>query len=268
MEMLKKAAASFLNVKDKKPLIHHITNYVTVNDCANMVLALGGSPVMADDVQEVTEMVSIASALVINTGTLNSRTIESMLRAGKKANELGIPVVLDPVGVGATSLRTATVKRIISEVQLAVIRGNMSEIKILSGVNVAIKGVDSVADAEDGETIARNLANKLNCVIAITGKTDIITDGQQVCFITNGHEMLTKVTGTGCMTTSLIGTYCGANEDYFASAVAGVMTMGLAGELASLQTAEGIGTYKVKLFDVIYNLSQDRLIKGGKLDVE
>ena len=268
--MLNQVLTSFLNVRQNKPLVHHITNYVTVNDCANIVLALGGSPVMADDIEEAAEMTAIASALVINIGTLNSRTVQSMLAAGKMANQKKIPVILDPVGIVATKLRTDAVQKIIHEVELAVVRGNMSEMKFLSGANVLVKGVDSTAGEEDGAVIAKTLAKQLNCVIAITGKTDVITDGQQVCYIANGHEMLTRITGTGCMTTSLVGTYCGANSDYFVSAVAGVMTMGLAGEIAyrALHKTEGIGTYKARLFDAIDNLSTENILYGGKINVE
>ena len=151
MEILQSIAANLQGIRDKKPLIHHITNYVTVNDCANMTLAIGASPVMAEDIGEVEEMVSFAATLVINMGTLNSRTIESMVVAGKKARKMGIPVIFDPVGVGATTLRTATAERIIREVSPSVIRGNMSEIKIIAGFEETIKGVDSVASAQDGE---------------------------------------------------------------------------------------------------------------------
>ncbi|MDP4143355.1 MAG: hydroxyethylthiazole kinase [Bacillota bacterium] len=267
MELLKAIAENLTSVKEKSPLIHHITNYVTVNDCANMVLALGGSPVMADDIEEVQQMVSFAGALVINIGTLNQRTIESMIAAGKKANELGIPVILDPVGVGATDLRTKTADRLLKEVKMSVIRGNMSEIKILSGLNVEIKGVDSAADDTDGREIAVGLSKRLNCAVAITGAVDIIAEGDKVCLISNGDKILSKVTGTGCMSTSLIGTYAGASKDYFTAAVAGVMTMGLAGELAfkSLESEDGIGTFKVRLFDEIYKMNEEKLISGGKL---
>lgn len=247
--------------------MHHITNYVTVNDCANIALAIGGSPVMADDREEVEEMVSFASALVLNIGTLNARTIESMIAAGKKAKELGIPVILDPVGVGATKLRTEAARRIIEEVGPAVIRGNMSEMKFLAGMNVAIKGVDSVADEQDGQAIAENLAKQLNCVIAITGKRDIVTDGQKTCFIDNGHEILSKVTGTGCMTTSLIGVYCGADKDWYIGTIAGILSMGIAGELAQagLAPTDGIGMFKVRLFDSIYNLSTEKILSKGRV---
>ncbi|ATW26062.1 hydroxyethylthiazole kinase [Candidatus Formimonas warabiya] len=269
MEMLKSISENLRTVKEKSPLVHHLTNYVTVNDCANMVLAVGGSPVMADDIGEVAEMASLASALVINMGTLNKRTIASMILAGQTAREHGIPVIFDPVGIGATTLRTDTAVKIIRETQPAVIRGNMSEIKCLSGLNVQIKGVDSTADEAGGERIAQNLAQKQGCVIAITGATDIISDGSRTCLITNGDKMLSRVTGTGCMTTSLIGTYCGATKDLFLGAASGIMTMGLAGEIAchSLKEAEGIGTFRVRLFDAVFNLSPESLLRGGKISL-
>jgi len=267
MEMLTKIAASLLDLRNKKPLVHHITNYVTVNDCANITLAIGASPVMADDIEEVEEMVSFASSLVLNIGTLNSRSIESMIVVGKKAKEKGIPIVLDPVGVGATSLRTTTAKRIIEEVCPAIIRGNMSEMKVLAGLDADIKGVDSIADEEDGEKVARQLTKKFGSVIAITGKQDIIAQGARICRIDNGHPLLSQVTGTGCMATSLIACFCGAAEDWFLGAAAGIMTMGLAGELAeqSLHAGEGIGTFRVRLFDAVGAMTPETIRKGGSI---
>lgn len=267
MELLQKISASLLDLKAKKPLVHHITNYVTVNDCANMTLAIGASPVMADDIGEVEEMVAFASSLVLNMGTLNARTITSMILAGKKAKELGIPIIFDPVGVGATTLRTATAKRIIEDVCPSIIRGNMSEIKILAGLAADIKGVDSVASEMDGEKVARELSQKLDCVIAITGKQDIIAQGDKLCLIDNGHVILSEVTGTGCMATSLIACFCGTTDDLFMGAVAGVMTMGLAGELAeqSLQAGDGIGTFRTRLFDAVWLMTPASLMKGGRI---
>lgn len=267
MEILQEVSESLLALKNKKPLVHHITNYVTVNDCANITLAIGASPVMADDIGEVEEMVSFASSLVLNIGTLNSRSIESMVAVGKKAKKRGIPIVFDPVGVGATSLRTATARRIIEEVRPSVIRGNMSEMKILAGFDADIKGVDSIADEVDGEKVARQLSQKLGCVIAITGKQDVIAQGDRVCLIDNGHPILSQVTGTGCMATSLIACFCGAAEDCFVGAVAGVMTMGLAGELAqqSLQAGEGIGTFRARLFDAVWSMTPELMRKGGSI---
>ncbi|AFM41321.1 hydroxyethylthiazole kinase [Desulfosporosinus acidiphilus SJ4] len=270
MELRERIMTNFKLIKENKPLIHHITNYVTVNDCANIVLALGGSPVMADDQAEVAEMVGIASSLVLNIGTLNSRTIDSMLLAGTRAKELGVPIILDPVGVGATKLRTQTAQKLIEVLTPEVIRGNMSEISVIAGQEVAIKGVDSLADENNSSVVAKKLAFTLNCVIAITGKTDVVSDGQQVCKLNNGHRILADVTGTGCMTTSLIGTFCGVTKDYFAATIAGITCMGLAGEIAhaSLHHGEGIGTFRARLFDSIYNLTPELLAQESKISYE
>jgi len=267
MEILQRIADNLRGIKDKTPLIHHITNYVTVNDCANMTLAIGASPVMADDMAEVEEMVAFAGALVLNMGTLNSRTIESMVVVGKTARQLGIPIIFDPVGVGATKFRTDTAERIIREVNPTVIRGNMSEIKIIAGFQEKIKGVDSMASGEDGEQVARELSQKLGAVIAITGKQDIIAYGDKTIRIDNGHPMLSQVTGTGCMATSLIGCFCGATKDFFTGTVAGIMTMGLAGELAqnSLRAGEGIGTFRMRLFDAVSNMPPEIFMEAGKV---
>ncbi len=256
-------------IKEKKPLVHHITNYVTVNDCANIVLALGGSPVMADDKNEVEEMVSIASALVLNVGTLNERTIESFILAGKKANELNIPVILDPVGIGATSLRNKTVERILKQVKLSVLRGNMSEIKNIYGIEALTKGVDSVDSPLDGgKEIAINLAKKLHCTVVITGVVDIISDGKKVYYIHNGHEKLSSITGTGCMASSLIGVCCGTGEKAIYGATLGIMIMGIAGEKAEkrLKEQEGLGSFKVYLIDEVSNFNSDDINERGKVD--
>ena len=267
MTELPTIAGLLTEVKTQKPLVHHITNYVTVNDCANIVLALGGSPVMADDAAEVAEMAAIASALVLNIGTLNARTIAAMLLAGKQANDLGIPVILDPVGVGATSLRNATAARLLQELKLAVLRGNMSEIKVIAGLDAKTRGVDSGDDsAADGPQIAAALARKLGCVVAITGVQDIVADERRIALIDNGHPLLAKVTGTGCMATSLIGCYAGVSRDYFQAAAAGLITMGLAGEQAQagLAAGEGVGSFRSRLLDRIESLTPTGLIQGGK----
>lgn len=262
-------------IKTKAPLVHHITNYVTANDCANIVLAIGASPIMADDMEEVEDVVSLASALILNMGTLNKRTVEAMLAAGKKANGLGIPVILDPVGAGATAFRSKTAERIINEITLAVIRGNMSEIKSISGLGSTTKGVDAseqdIAQSEDlkyGKSIAENLSSRLNCVTAITGATDIVSKGVKTLFIDSGHKMLSTVTGTGCMCTSLIGTYCAVTGDYFTAAAAGILTMGVSGEKAykKLTSSDnGSGSFKVKLIDSVFQLTGKDVEERGKI---
>lgn len=264
------------NERERAPLVHHITNYVTVNDCANITLSIGASPVMADDINEVEAMTSIASSLVINIGTLNSRTVECMIKAGKKANEVGIPVILDPVGAGATPYRTKVAKTIMDNIELAVIRGNLSEIKTLYGINTKTKGVDSLYDTsikdelEKGKLLAKDFSKRVGSIIAITGAVDIVTDGKMIYTVENGHKIMSKITGTGCMCSSLIGAYLGTNEDNLLAALSGVVSMGISGELAyeSLKEGEGTGTFKVKLMDNIYNLSKEVIEKRGKINEE
>lgn len=223
---------------------------------------------MADDAGEVEEMVGIASALVINIGTLNARTIEAMLLAGKKANQLGIPVVIDPVGAGATTLRTSTAARLLQEVKPAVLRGNMSEIKVVAGIDARTRGVDSADDGANGIEVASGLAKSLGCTVAITGVQDVVSDGSRTGLIANGHQFLARVSGTGCMATSLIGCYAGVTTDFYLAACAGLITMGLAGEQAAncLSGFEGIGSFKVKLMDGIDRLTPDELLRDGKFD--
>lgn len=267
MELLQKVAETVIQIKGKRPLVHHITNYVTANDCANITLAVGASPVMASDLAEAEDMVQLASSLVLNIGTLNSHSVAAMLAAGKKAIFRGIPVVFDPVGAGATPYRTTTAQQIISEVRPTVIRGNMSEIKTLLGLNVQTKGVDSIADEVDGVAVARALADRLGCVVAITGKTDIVAGKNRICLIDNGHPLLAGVTGTGCMATSLVGAGCAGADDPFVGAVTGIVMMGIAGEMAqkSLQPGEGIGTFRIRLFDAISQMTQDVILREGKV---
>lgn len=255
-------------VRNNNPLVHQITNYVTVNDCANITLAIGASPVMADDIKEVEDMVSISSALVINIGTLNSQTVESMVLAGKKANALGIPVVLDPVGAGATPFRNEVGKRLIDEIKFSVIRGNLSEIKSLYGVETKTKGVDSSEQSSLSEVeLAKEIAIKWGTVIAITGVKDIITDGIKVFIVENGHEIMSKVTGTGCMCTALIGSYLGGCKDNLIAALSGVVSMGIAGERAyeRLEKNEGTGKLRLNILDEIFNLTPEIILEREKV---
>ncbi|HCW53291.1 MAG TPA: hydroxyethylthiazole kinase [Clostridium sp.] len=267
IELLKK-------LKEKKPLVHNITNYVTVNDCANILLAIGASPIMADDIREAADITSISSALVINIGTLNERTIESMIASGKKANELNIPVIFDPVGAGASSFRNETTKRILDEVRINVLRGNMSEIKFIAGLSSETKGVDaSESDIkngnEEGIMAAKALARKYGCVTAITGVTDIVSDGEKTAILENGSKMLSKVTGTGCMTTALVGGFLGACEskkDYFIAAISGILSMSICGEIAEEKAGNiGIGSFHMAIMDAISNLNDEIILSRAKI---
>jgi hydroxyethylthiazole kinase len=273
MEACSRIAALLLFLREEKPLVHHITNYVTANDCANITLAIGASPVMADDINEVQDITAISSALVINLGTLSKQRLESMLAATKKANELGIPIVLDPVGVGATAFRLEAAKRIISQIKISVIRGNLSEIKALRGMNSKSKGVDTsevlgCGKNDEAAAVAKTLACELNASVAITGAVDLVTDGSRLFRLENGNSLMSKVTGTGCMCTSLIASFLGAGGDNLTAALAGVVSMGIAGDIAfkRLDTSfEGTGSLKVYIHDAIYKLSPQDIVNRGNI---
>lgn len=262
------------NVRERRPLIHNITNYVTVNDCANMLLACGGSPIMSDDADEVEEITGICAGLNINIGTLNRRTIPSMLSAGKKANELGHPVVLDPVGAGASVLRTRTALQLLEEVRFTVIRGNVSEIKTLANGSGTTKGVDAdVADVVTGENIgqavsfAKSFAAKSGAVVAITGAIDIVADAEKVYCIYNGHPMMSDITGTGCQLSSLVAAYVAANPGReLDAACAAVCAMGVCGEIAHerLQSLDGNASYRNYIIDAMYHLDGETLERRAK----
>ena len=265
------------NVRKNCPLIHNITNYVTVNDCANIVLACGASPIMADDKDEVSEITAICSGLNINIGTLNSRTIASMLIAGKRANELGHPIVLDPVGAGASKLRTETAIQLLKEVKFSVIRGNISEIKTLASGSGTTKGVDAdVADKVTEENIddviafAKTFAKKTGAVIAITGAIDIVADSEKAYCIRNGHPMMSSITGTGCQLSAMTAVFVTANPNHpLEAAAAAVSAMGYAGETAHSRLTEmdGSSTYRNYIIDAIYNMTPEMLEKGAKYEV-
>lgn len=260
-------AAILPRLRETRPLIHHITNNVSMNDCANITLAIGASPVMADDVQEVDEMVAFASALVLNLGMPNPRKTEAMLIAGKRAAQKGIPIVFDPVGVGTTKLRMETAKRFFRELNISVVRGNLAECKALLGFSGGSQGVDCILKEEYNENIAQELAIKLGCVVAITGATDIVASGSQLCRIHNGNSLLAGITGTGCMTTSLIACFSSVNRETFSGTVAGIAAMGVAGEIAqhSLKSGEGLGTFRIRLMDAISNMKQETLLNRMKI---
>ena len=269
--------AVFENVKEICPLIHNITNYVTVNDCANIVLACGASPIMADDKDEVEEIAAICTGLNINIGTLNSRTIESMLLAGKRANELGHPVILDPVGAGASKLRTDIVMKLLEEVKFTVIRGNISEIKTLASGSRTTKGVDAdVADKVTEENLdeaiafAKRFSAKMGTVVVITGAIDIVADGEKAYCIRNGHPMMSSITGTGCQLSAMTAAFVSANSRYpLEAAAAAVSAMGLAGEIAykRLSALDGNSTYRNYIIDAIYRMTPEELEKGAKYEV-
>lgn len=261
-----KLASYIQRVREENPLVHHITNYVTVNDCANGCLAIGASPVMADAIDEVEDMVSISKALVLNIGTLNVTKVESMIAAGRKANALGIPVIFDPVGCGATPFRNQMAQEIISNIQMTVVRGNISEILSLGGESVSTKGVDAgEADEKAAVPIAKKLAKRWKAVVVISGATDIITDGEKVIYVRNGCPAMSAITGSGCMCTSIIGAFCGANPEHpWEAAAAAMITMGLSGEKAwEKYKNQGFGHFHMGIIDELGQMDGETLERGA-----
>lgn len=264
-------------VREKTPLVHNITNYVTVNDVANVLLACGGSPIMSDEPQDVEDITAICGGLNINIGTLNVRTIEGMRKAGRKANELGHKVLLDPVGAGASALRTETAVKLMEELRFDVIRGNISEIKTLAQGSGTTKGVDAdVADAvteenlESSVAFVKAFAKESGAVIAVTGAIDLVSDGQSCYVIRNGRPEMGRITGTGCQLSGMMTAFLVANPDQpLEAAVAAVCTMGLAGEIgwSYMQDGEGNSTYRNRIIDAIYNMDGQALDKGAKYEV-
>ncbi|MGL5749205.1 MAG: hydroxyethylthiazole kinase [Paraclostridium sp.] len=253
-------------VKEVNPLVLHYTNEVTINDCANITLALGASPLMSYSYEEVEEIVPIASSVVINIGTMNSSHIDLFIKAGQSANKFNKPVILDPVGVFATKSRIALTEKLLKEVKFDVVKGNVAEIKFIGGFDVNGKGVDSFDDSENVDNIIKKIAKKLECVVVATGKVDTISDGDRVIKIHNGSAKLKSITGTGCMSASLIGAYLSVAEDKLEASAMGVLTMGLCGEMADVDNTP-IGSFKVNLMNNVYELNEDKLTKFGKVEV-
>ena len=264
------------NVRKQVPLVHNITNYVTVNDVANVLLACGGSPIMSDEPKDVEDITTICGGLNINIGTLNERSIEGMFLAGRRAKELGHPILLDPVGAGASKLRTETALKLMKELHPTVIRGNISEIKTLASGSGTTKGVDAdVADAVTEENLesavdfAKMFAKKSGSIVAITGAIDLVSDGKTCFVIRNGRAEMGKITGTGCQLSGMMTAYITANPDKrLEAAAAAVCVMGLAGEIgwSHMQEWEGNSTYRNRIIDAIYQMDEEILDEGAKYE--
>ena len=251
-------------IRKKGPLVHNITNYVVMNTTANALLSIGASPVMAHAIEEVEEIVAIAKfvggALVINIGTLSEKWIDSMGTAMAAAKAQGVPIVFDPVGAGASKLRTETCKNLLRDTNPTIIRGNASEIMALLDADVQTKGVDSSESSDAATDSAKAIANKYNCVVCVSGEIDVITDANDVLTISNGHEMMPKVTGLGCTATTIIGAFAAVNSNPLYAATHGMAVMGIAGEIAA-EKADGPGTLQLYFYDALYNLNQDQIVK-------
>lgn len=262
--LARKAAENLRLLRQKKPLIHNITNFVVMNYTANALLACGASPVMAHAQEEVEEMASFAGALVLNIGTLTPYWVESMLKAGKRANELKVPIILDPVGSGATKLRTDSAKRLIDELKISVVRGNASEVLSLAHAGSRTKGVDSVHSVDEAVDAALILAKELNTTLAITGAVDVITDGGRTLRVYNGHELMRFVTGTGCTATVVIGAFLAVDPDPVEAAATALACFGLAGEKAA-ENAQAPGTFMIALLDALYTIDEKQMEEGAKI---
>lgn len=254
-------------IRKTQPLVHNITNMVVMNITANALLAIGASPVMAHAVEEIPDMVSLASSLVINIGTLDPRWIESMLIASNEAKKKSIPIVFDPVGAGATRYRTEQAKKILQEGSPSIIRGNASEIMSLVDSGVSTKGVDSSQSSISARDAALKLAQKYNCTVVVSGEVDLIVTGDRITEVRNGDPMMTKVTGIGCVSTAIIGACAAVSKDMHDASIAGMLIVGVSGERAvkTLKEKEGSGTFAAKFIDELYGLTEDILCSEAKI---
>jgi hydroxyethylthiazole kinase len=261
---LQKAAEILGEVREKAPLVHCITNYVTINDCANILLSYGASPAMCEAYDEVFDFVKLSSALYINLGTFVKEQEQAAILASTSAKIHNVPVVLDPVACAAVPKKIQIINRIFQVGKIDVIKGNIGEIKFLAGQSSNVKGVDSLDNGEGALESCIALSHKYNCVVAATGEKDFITDGKNSAIIENGTKILTKVTGAGCMLGALCGATCGADQDKFTATVTAILSMNIAGEEA-FKKATSPGSFRVKLIDCIYELSEEKLREGTKI---
>ncbi len=252
-------------IRAEAPLVHNITNYVVMNTTANALLSIGASPVMAHAIEEVEEMVGIARALVINIGTLSAPWIKSMLKAARAAKKRGIPIVLDPVGAGATRLRTDTAHKLLSEAPPAIIRGNASEIRALFHAEGATKGVDSTHGAEEALEASIELSKRYQCSVSVSGAVDVIVQGEKIIRVLNGHPMMPKVTGLGCTASALTGAFAAVNSSALHAAAHAMAVMGIAGEIAAEQS-KGPGTLQLHFLDALYQLNESDIKKRLKIE--
>jgi hydroxyethylthiazole kinase len=260
--------ADLAAIRERKPLVHQITNYVVMNETANATLALGALPVMAHARDEVEEMAAFAAALVLNIGTLSPPWVEAMLAAGRAANGAGVPVVLDPVGAGATSYRTETARRLLVEVDVAVVRGNPAEIATLAGREAEIRGVESIGASDSAAELARAAARELGTVAAVTGPTDYISDGERLVVVANGHRLLSSITGSGCMATAITGCFLAVRADApVAAAAEALVAFGVAGEDAA-RDAKGPGSFHVALYDALHQLDPTTIDALARVEEE
>jgi hydroxyethylthiazole kinase len=265
-ELIDRAANSLGAVRAARPLVHNITNYVVMNSTANALLALGASPVMAHAEDEVVEMAAVAGALVLNIGTLSPPWISAMFQAAESARKNGVPIVLDPVGAGATRLRTETACKLLVESRPDVLRANASEILAMAGETSQTRGVDSRQPVEQARDAAIRLARQFQITVAVTGPEDFVTDGVRVARISNGHPLMGRVTGTGCTASALTGAFCAVEKDAFAAAVASLVVLGIAGEIAARENPRP-GTFQVRLLDALDEIQPNHVRADARLAI-
>jgi hydroxyethylthiazole kinase len=274
--MMEKTPANFMDgaipagllaaVREQRPLVHHITNSVTINDCANITICAGAAPVMAEAPEEVAAMVAAAGALVLNIGTLSRGQVEAMLISGRRANELGIPVILDPVGAGATEFRTATVRRLLDSLDIAILKGNAGEIGVLAGTGGSVRGVDSGGVAGDPVETARECARATGTVVAMTGAVDVVADARRVFLVRNGNPAMDRLSGTGCMAASVTAAFAAVADDYAVASAAALAAFGRAGERAAAGGVAGPYTFRTALFDELAGLTPDDLVVHARIE--
>ena len=267
MDLVRAIADDLAIIREKRPLVHSITNFVVMNETANATLCIGALPIMSHAAEEVEEMVQMAGALVLNIGTLAPDWVEAMALAGKQANAKHIPVILDPVGAGATTLRTNSSKRLLEDVEVSIVRGNAGEVAALAGIAAEVRGVEHIGASESAETIAREFARIYGCTVAITGVVDIVSDGKHTARISNGHAMLSTVVGTGCMSNVIVGAFAAVESDPFVAAVGGLTAFGIAGQIAAHDAGNRPGTFHAVLYDILYGLSPQDIHSLARIEL-
>jgi hydroxyethylthiazole kinase len=267
MDIVEAVCEGLRAIREKRPLVHSITNYVVMNETANALLCTGALPIMSHAREEVQEMAALAGALVLNIGTLEPDWVDAMELAGVSANQAGVPVILDPVGAGATRLRTDSSKRLLRSVRISIIRGNAAEVSTLAGLAAEIRGVESIAAPGSIEETAGMLATEYGATVAVTGKVDVVSDGTRTAHISNGDAMLGRVVGTGCMASVMVGAFAAVNPDSFVAAVGGLATFGIAGEIAAEASGGKPGTFHTELYNALYAITADDIRSRAKIGI-
>lgn len=267
MDIIRSMCEDLEAIRRNRPLVHSLTNFVVMNETANVILCIGALPIMSHAKEEVQEMVGVAGALVLNIGTLTPDWIDAMELAGKRANKNGIPVVLDPVGAGATKLRTDSCRRLLDKVKISVVRGNAAEVATLAGMSAEIRGVESISALGTSEVIATEFALRSGVTAAITGPVDVVSDGKRTAKISNGHVMLSKVVGTGCMSSVMVASFAAVDSDPFLAAVGGLTAFGIAGEMAASVSGDRPGTFHAEIYNALYALNSANIRSSASVQV-